>query len=72
MLSADGHFVICFNGEVFNYRDLRSSLEVNGHHFRGHSDTEVLLAARLLRRLDSRNTLRRAKPPKGGDARQQD
>src|ERR1043166_4858947 len=43
MLNADGSLVITFNGEIYNYRELRRQLEAKGFVFRTQSDTEVLL-----------------------------
>ena len=45
MRSADGRYAIIFNGEVFNYIELRKELAAKGHVFRSETDTEVLLAA---------------------------
>ena len=43
MQSADGRYVISFNGEIYNYRALRASLMERGRAFNSESDTEVLL-----------------------------
>lgn len=43
MATADGRYRITFNGEIYNYRELRRELEAKGCVFRSQSDTEVLL-----------------------------
>ncbi len=45
MLSSDGRYVLTFNGEIYNYKELRKQLKSLGHRFRTETDAEVLLAA---------------------------
>jgi asparagine synthase (glutamine-hydrolysing) len=43
MLSADGRYAIAYNGEIYNFPDIRDELASLGQHMRTHCDTEVLL-----------------------------
>ncbi|WP_137725189.1 asparagine synthase (glutamine-hydrolyzing) [Prescottella subtropica] len=45
--SADGRWLLCYNGEVFNHDEVRTQLRELGHEFRSASDTEVVLEAFL-------------------------
>ncbi len=45
MISSDGRYVLTFNGEIYNYRELRDELKSKGLQFKTDTDTEVLLAA---------------------------
>ena len=47
MYAADQQVCIVFNGEIYNFRELRESLQKDGHGFCSHSDTEVILQAYL-------------------------
>ncbi|MBM4226127.1 MAG: asparagine synthase (glutamine-hydrolyzing) [Gammaproteobacteria bacterium] len=58
MHSSCGRWVLVFNGEIYNFQSLRKDLEALGAAFRGHSDTEVLLAGVVHWGLEE--TLRRA------------
>ena len=58
MTAANGLATIAFNGEIYNFPDLRRDLEARGHRFRGRSDTEILLAAYLEYGIDCLSRLR--------------
>jgi asparagine synthase (glutamine-hydrolysing) len=45
MMSASGRYVLSFNGEIYNFMRLRKQLEAGAYPYKGHSDTEVILAA---------------------------
>jgi asparagine synthase (glutamine-hydrolysing) len=45
MISEDGRYVIVYNGEVYNYKEIRKTMEEKGYKFRTQSDTEVILKA---------------------------
>ena len=45
MVSPDHRFVLSYNGEVYNFRELRAELEAEGYWFRSHTDSEVVLNA---------------------------
>ncbi|MEE8550241.1 MAG: asparagine synthase (glutamine-hydrolyzing), partial [Gemmatimonadota bacterium] len=45
MFSSSGRYIVTYNGELYNFREIRELLEQQGHSFKGSSDTEVLLAA---------------------------
>ena len=45
MVSTEQRFVLSYNGEIYNFKELRSELEALGHHFRSRTDSEVVLNA---------------------------
>ncbi len=45
MADPSGRYWVTFNGEIYNFRELRTELEAHGHTFRSDGDTEVLVAA---------------------------
>src|ERR671937_3085968 len=42
MATEDGRFLLSYNGEIYNFREIRTELEAIGHRFRSRSDSEVV------------------------------
>lgn len=57
MSDASNHVHLCFNGEIFNYKQLRQELETQGYRFCTGGDTEVILALYLMRGPDQLDAL---------------
>jgi asparagine synthase (glutamine-hydrolysing) len=57
MVSADGRFIITYNGEIYSYQPIAAEFVARGHKFRGHSDTEVILESFALNGVEA--TLKR-------------
>ncbi len=57
MTSADGRYTLVFNGEIYNFVELRAELEHSGEVFKGRSDTEVLLRLYVIYGISSINKL---------------
>lgn len=55
MTSACGNWLMVFNGEVYNFKEIRVELELHGHKFEGSGDSEVILAAFVQWGLDAVN-----------------
>ena len=45
MISDSGNYALTFNGEIYNFQEIRAELESRGHHFRSKTDSEVVLYA---------------------------
>jgi asparagine synthase (glutamine-hydrolysing) len=45
MYNEEGDLALVFNGEIYNFRELRAELEAKGHRFRSRTDTEVVVHA---------------------------
>ncbi|MFC1748186.1 asparagine synthase (glutamine-hydrolyzing) [Pseudomonadota bacterium] len=58
MNSHDNRYSIIFNGEIYNYKHLKTQLEAQGHQFKTHSDTEVILELYRAKGLSGFNLLR--------------
>lgn len=51
MISEDGHTIIVYKGEVYNFIELKKELEIKGYSFKSNCDTEVILYLYLERAL---------------------
>lgn len=47
MSDESGRYVLIFNGEIYNFMQLRAELEARGHQFKTHCDTEVILRGHI-------------------------